>query len=89
MSDSAETIPAPAARSGPPDDSTTVAMERPPARLQPVGRFLFRDGVKAPVRGVTYGPFAPTYASADGFDPRVAERDLSAMAAAGFNAVRV
>jgi GT2 family glycosyltransferase len=89
VSDSAETIPAPAAKPGPPDDSTTMAMERPPARLEPVGKFLCRGGVKTPVRGVTYGPFTPTDASADGFDPRVAERDLSAMAAAGFNAVRV
>src|SRR5215217_1766464 len=64
-------------------------MERPPGRLAPVGKSLCRDGVKTPVRGVTYGPFAPTDASPDGFDPRVAERDLSAMAAAGFNAVRV
>jgi hypothetical protein len=56
-------------------------MERPPARLEPVGKFLYRGGVKTPVRGVTYRPFTPTDASADGFEPRVADRDLSAMAA--------
>lgn len=53
------------------------------------GKFLYLGSEKFFVRGVTYGTFRP---DADGFqvpDRTVVERDFAAMAAAGFNAVRV
>lgn len=71
------------------EDTTTAIMDPRPGRLAARGKYLYRDEVKTIVRGVTYGPFAPTDASSGGFDPQIAERDLSAIAAAGFNAVRL
>ena len=66
-------------------------MERTPITSRPEvrGKFLFADGEKLWIRGVTYGTFAP---DADGqqFPPLdQVERDFNAMAAAGLNAVRV
>jgi GT2 family glycosyltransferase len=55
--------------------------------VQARGKFLYRDGEKLYVRGVTYGPFRP---GPDG-EPYVratVERDFEQMAACGLNAVR-
>jgi len=51
------------------------------------GKFLYRDGHKLYVRGVTYGPFAP---GPDGepYAVGAVERDFAQIAAHGFNAVR-
>jgi GT2 family glycosyltransferase len=62
-----------------------AAHERPVAR----GRFLYADGEKFYVRGVTYGTFRPDrngdeYPACD-----VVERDFAAMSENGINAVRV
>ena len=53
------------------------------------GKFLFAEGEKLWIRGVTYGTFAP---DADGLQfpaPEQVEFDFGAMAAAGLNSVRV
>ena len=70
---------------------STPADSLEPWRVRPAvrGPFLELDGRGLYVKGVTYGTFAP---AADGllFPPReVVEQDLEAMAARGFNAVRV
>ena len=65
----------------------TAAGSDPGARATVRGRFLQADGEKLLLRGVTYGPFAP---GDDGtpYDPEAAERDLAAMRAHGFSALR-
>jgi GT2 family glycosyltransferase len=62
-----------------------------PTHRRPVvqGKFLYRNGEKLWVRGVTYGAFEP---DPDGHEYRrhdVIERDFAQMAAAGFNTVRI
>ncbi|MEJ7892344.1 MAG: glycosyltransferase [Solirubrobacteraceae bacterium] len=51
------------------------------------GKFLYRDGRKFYVCGVTYGPFRP---GPDGepYDAEAVERDFTQIAACGFNALR-
>ena len=52
------------------------------------GKFLFEGEQKLIVQGVTYGPFSPGPAG-EGFpDASVVNRDLSQMAACGFNSIR-
>ncbi len=64
-------------------DATRGGSSRPEVR----GKFLYRDGRKLFVRGVTYGPFAP---GPDGepYSEDAARRDFAQIAAHGFNAVR-
>jgi len=52
------------------------------------GRHLLRDGRPFRARGVTYGGFAPRSDGAEFPEPAPLRRDLTAMAALGFNAVR-
>jgi len=52
------------------------------------GRHLLRDGRPFRARGVTYGGFAPRSDGAEFPEPGQLRRDLTAMAALGFNAVR-
>jgi GT2 family glycosyltransferase len=53
-----------------------------------VGKFLSVDGKTLAVRGVTYGTFRPRLDGAEYPAPAVLERDVAAIAAAGFNAIR-
>ena len=59
------------------------------ARLEVRGKFFFAGDDKVPLRGVTYGPFAP---DADGYEypaPEVVERDLALMTELGANCLRL
>jgi GT2 family glycosyltransferase len=59
------------------------------ARLEVRGKFFFAGDDKVPLRGVTYGPFAP---DADGYQfpaPEVVERDLALMVELGANCLRL
>jgi glycosyltransferase involved in cell wall biosynthesis len=58
--------------------------DRPVAR----GTFLFADGEKLTVRGVTYGPFRPLPDGPGYPRPEVVAADFATMASAGVNAVR-
>jgi len=58
-------------------------------RLEVRGKFFFAGDEKVPLRGVTYGPFAP---DADGYGypaPEVVERDLALMTELGANCLRL
>ena len=57
-------------------------------RPQVRGKFLYWGGHKHYVRGVTYGTFRPNSNNELFPEPEVAFRDLSLIAASGFNAVR-
>jgi O-antigen biosynthesis protein len=52
------------------------------------GKFLWADGRKLYVRGVTYGTFRSDAEGRELHDPEVVERDFETMAANGVNAVR-
>ncbi|HYB69963.1 MAG TPA: glycosyl transferase, partial [Candidatus Bathyarchaeia archaeon] len=75
-------------------DTTSRAIRRAdPAgarpRLEARGKFFFAGDDKVPLRGVTYGPFAP---DPDGYrypSPEVAERDLALIAELGANCLRL
>ena len=67
----------------------TLTAAGPGFRPEVRGKFLYRGGEKLYLRGVTYGPFRPSPQFPDGLRPDVAERDLQAIAAGGFNAVRL
>ncbi len=58
------------------------------ARPQAQGKFIEVGGSKLWVRGVTYGTFRPDADGSHFPPPSVAEFDLAAMAAAGFNTLR-
>jgi glycosyltransferase involved in cell wall biosynthesis len=53
------------------------------------GKFLSVDGQRLWVRGATYGTFRPGADGTDYPDRLVVDRDFAAMAAAGFNTLRV
>src|SRR3954470_1347932 len=53
------------------------------------GKFLFREGEKLFLRGVTYGTFAPRADGAAYPAPHVVDRDFAHMRMAGVNSVRV
>jgi GT2 family glycosyltransferase len=53
------------------------------------GKFLFHGEEKLYLRGVTYGPFHPDASGCLYHEAELADRDFSAMAASGINAVRV
>ena len=59
------------------------------ARLEVRGKFFFAGDEKVPLRGVTYGPFAP---NADDYQvppPEVVDRDLALMVDLGANCLRL
>ncbi|MFD0980289.1 glycosyltransferase [Tropicimonas aquimaris] len=60
-----------------------------PSRPEVRGKFVFRDGQKTYVKGVTYGTFRGNPDTGDFPDPETVEKDFAAMAAAGMNTVRV
>ncbi|HMI90489.1 MAG TPA: glycosyltransferase, partial [Polyangiales bacterium] len=53
------------------------------------GKFLFVDGEKFYVRGVTYGAFRPDENKAEYHDLAQVERDFAQMAGSGINTVRI
>ena len=53
------------------------------------GKFLFVDGEKFYVRGVTYGAFRPDEDKKEYHDLALIERDFAQMAASGLNTVRI
>jgi GT2 family glycosyltransferase len=59
-------------------------VERPEVR----GKFLFADGKKFFIRGVTYGPFTPNAEGCLYHDPETVAADFAEVAAIGANAVR-
>jgi hypothetical protein len=59
------------------------------ARVQTSGKFLLLNGQKFYVKGVTYGPFAPAGTEFEYGSPQRARDDLRAIAAAGFNTLRI
>ena len=59
------------------------------ARPAAHGKFLYCGGEKLPVKGVTYGAFAPDADGDEYWFHETIERDFAQMAAAGFNAVRI
>ena len=52
------------------------------------GRFFFHNNEKFFLKGVTYGPFAPSRSGAPFPEPAVAEKDLALMAELGANCFR-
>jgi hypothetical protein len=58
-------------------------------RPRAAGKFLFANGQKLFVRGVTYGTFRPGSDGRDFPRPDVVERDFRAMADNSFNSVRL
>jgi GT2 family glycosyltransferase len=64
--------------------STPPIVSRPVVR----GKFLFADGHKLYIKGVTYGTFAPT-ANGEEYDRDKVRTDFGMMASHGINAVRV
>src|SRR6266851_8993135 len=62
----------------------SATAQRPVAR----GKFLFVDGEKLWVKGVTYGTFKMDGEGNEELAPETVERDFSSMAQNGFNVVR-
>ena len=60
----------------------------PRLRVRVDGKLFVWGQERLPVRGVTYGPFAPEDDGAPFPAPRVVAADFAAMRAAGINAVR-
>lgn len=58
-------------------------------RVRAEGKFLYVGREKFDIKGVTYGPFRPTEDGCEYHDEAGVEADFAAIAAAGFNAVRV
>ena len=52
------------------------------------GKFIFANGEKLYLRGVTYGPFRPDAQGCEYHQPALVSRDFAGMAANGINAVR-
>ncbi len=67
-----------------------VRQSKPAQSSRPVarGKFLYVDGRKFFLRGVTYGPFRPDAEGCEYKTPSIVARDFAAMAAAGVNTVR-
>ncbi len=58
------------------------------ARTRAQGKFIFAGEEKLYVRGVTYGTFRPASDGGQYREAEIVQRDLSQMAANGFNAIR-
>ncbi len=52
------------------------------------GKFIFVDGKKFYLKGVTYGTFRPDEHGQELYEPSVVQRDFAQMQAAGINAIR-
>lgn len=65
-------------------EAHTRTVGRPVAR----GKFLYVDGEKFLIRGVTYGPFRPDDHGCEYKTPEIVDSDFAAMAEAGINTVR-
>ena len=76
-----ESLPSPAAGPG--------RAAGPPARPSAPGKYLYLNGTKLFVRGVTYGAFRPDADGNEYHDLARIDRDFADMAASGFNAVRI
>ena len=74
-----------------PADLRSPAAPAGPRARRPVahGKFLFVDGEKFYVRGVTYGAFRPDANGNEYHDVSVVERDFAQMVASGVTAVRI
>ena len=59
-------------------------MERPTVK----GKFIYRNGEKLYLKGVTYGTFAPREDGIQFPEPHIVHKDLSMMHHHGFNCVR-
>ena len=59
------------------------------ARLEVRGKFFFAGDDKVPLRGVTYGPFAPDASGYRYPAPEVVERDFALMTELGANCLRL
>lgn len=60
-----------------------------PPRVTARGKFLYEGEAKFDVLGVTYGPFRPDAAGSEYHDEASVDADFAAIAAAGFNSVRI
>src|SRR5258705_8764118 len=69
--------------------SAPASIIKPAGRPCVHGKFLFVGNEKLYIRGVTYGTFRPRADGTEVPEPDVVERDFAAMAANGFNAVRL
>src|SRR5258705_2285619 len=69
--------------------SAPASIIKPAGRPCVHGKFLFVGDEKLYIRGVTYGTFRPRADGTEVPEPEVVERDFAAMAANGFNAVRL
>ncbi len=69
--------------------SAPASIIKPAGRPCVHGKFLFVGDEKLYIRGVTYGTFRPRADGTEVPEPDVVERDFAAMAANGFNAVRL
>src|SRR5258708_1971520 len=69
-------------------DAGSAADVQPRNRPQAMGKFLFANGEKLYLRGVTYGPFGADEQGCLYRDSELVERDFALMAARGINAVR-
>jgi GT2 family glycosyltransferase len=63
-------------------------ISRTDGRVVARGKFLYLDGEKYFIRGVTYGPFKPDSEGCEYKTPEIVDRDFAAMAEAGINTVR-
>ena len=73
-------------------ESAALHRERsalPKTRVEARGKFLFVNGEKLYVRGVTYGAFRPDAEGREYYDLDAIERDFAQMAASGINCVRI
>jgi GT2 family glycosyltransferase len=61
---------------------------RADGRVVARGKFLYLNGEKYFVRGVTYGPFRPDSQGCEYKTPEIVDRDFAAMAVSGINTVR-
>ena len=70
--------------------ATSPREEKPrtDGRVTARGKFLYVDGSKYFIRGVTYGPFKPDDQGCEYKTPEIVDRDFAAMAASGINTVR-
>ncbi|HKY09376.1 MAG TPA: glycosyltransferase, partial [Candidatus Binatia bacterium] len=57
-------------------------------KIVPRGRFFFQNDEKFFLKGVTYGPFAPSQPGVPFPEPAIIERDLALMAELGINCFR-
>ena len=69
--------------------ATSAGPAGQPSRPEALGKYLYVDGAKLFVRGVTYGAFRPGADGDEYHDLAQIDRDFADMAANGFNAVRI